>query len=1203
MADELTQRLGFDASGAIKSITQLISALGNLSKTLGLTQRNLRNFGSGRAISNIDQIQKQLDLAQRNLGRFSNRSSELDSVNRRIRQATQNTRSLTLSWETLSRIFIAQVVVRSINVFNTQLREAVALANSFNLALTEAAAIAPGGVEDFAGTVNRLNRELIETSRSFGFDVLDLAEARYQEFSNQVRGSAESNRLFTSANVLARISASEVGESVGALSSVLNSYSLSVENADQVSAALFKTIELGRLRLSDVADQLGNVTPLARDAGIAFEEVFGALTTITRTGVSPSRSLTQIRALINQLQKPTDELQELFTETFQVQNAQEALDRFGSLQGVITAIADAAEGNSQRIAQFFSNIRARNAFLSLSGQAQLLGENIEAISQASAEGTQFLDRLLENFDEQPAIRFQKALNELKLEFLDLAQDLLPTITFLIEDATVAFENWGSSLGVLVSGGLVLFATRTVVANGVLKTFTASTVASRAALLGFGAAAGFAIGEVGRFIAEARVDRDLAAPFQALENIRVDAVREIQRETQEATEALREFGEVGTRNLQIIRGQFRGALSAVREENDVFVETTTQSLNRLVETRADFVRGLERVVQTGEQRITQNLQEQTDLRNRIADGAFERRISGFDEVTQATLRQQRAQEVLNNALTTDQTEDGLQERVNQLERAEQLAESAVDAARQTDNRTALFLAERTLDEVLRSQLRTKQQQAELDQQQLEAAEARAAEERQNLESLRDNVQTLTENLSIFTETGALLPPEQRRDAARQVSQALNDIQQDAFARSDLDVGELLGLADLQLRFNQILGGLDVQGPRNQLINQIETITEGVTAQIPIEFITEQAAEFGIQADIDPLQPLGGIQEIRQQIQQAIGEEIQLQERLNSETAQTEENLGRVLAQVQRISDFNLERIERGAVRESGVEEVVQATLNFREEIGEVLSRRLLSDEDVAEAEQILRDFNNQLDARGGDLPGLPFFGETATINQFIESLLELQQQQRDTVDLQGQLNRSLGEQAQLESLNQTINNALGTQRLLTEEAGDYSQSANQGIEAQGELNNSIGAGVNGANALQQGYNGVTRSINQAIDAQNQLNRAQSGGGAAGAVPRMFGGFLYRAAGGLARGTDTIPAMLSPGEFVVNARSARRFASQLVAINAGVQPVYRQDGGTVVNNSVNVGDINVNGTSNPEDTARQVVSQLRREFRRGSAPRLR
>ena len=112
--------------------------------------------------------------------------------------------------------------------------------------------------------------------------------------------------------------------------------------------------------------------------------------------------------------------------------------------------------------------------------------------------------------------------------------------------------------------------------------------------------------------------------------------------------------------------------------------------------------------------------------------------------------------------------------------------------------------------------------------------------------------------------------------------------------------------------------------------------------------------------------------------------------------------------------------------------------------------------------------------------------------------------------------------------------------------------------------------------------------------------------------MFGGFMRRLAkggsvrflngGGFApRGTDTVPAMLSPGEFVMNARASRKFASQLVAMNAGVRPQFRQEGGPVTNNSVEVGSIQIVGNNDPEATARAVNARLRREFRRGTSPK--
>ena len=53
----------------------------------------------------------------------------------------------------------------------------------------------------------------------------------------------------------------------------------------------------------------------------------------------------------------------------------------------------------------------------------------------------------------------------------------------------------------------------------------------------------------------------------------------------------------------------------------------------------------------------------------------------------------------------------------------------------------------------------------------------------------------------------------------------------------------------------------------------------------------------------------------------------------------------------------------------------------------------------------------------------------------------------------------------------------------------------------------------------------------------------------------GGVAYLAGGG--RGTDTISAMLSPGEMVMNSAASNKFATQLSAMNAGVVAVVPRD----------------------------------------------
>lgn len=127
--------------------------------------------------------------------------------------------------------------------------------------------------------------------------------------------------------------------------------------------------------------------------------------------------------------------------------------------------------------------------------------------------------------------------------------------------------------------------------------------------------------------------------------------------------------------------------------------------------------------------------------------------------------------------------------------------------------------------------------------------------------------------------------------------------------------------------------------------------------------------------------------------------------------------------------------------------------------------------------------------------------------------------------------------------------------------------------------------------------ATNALNRYKELNNEL-RQTNGLAAGAALGRAHGGLIrYLASGGFAgRGTDRIHAMLSEGEFVVNARSSRRFFSQLQSIQAGREPVMRSQGGVV--NNVTIGDVNVQGGSTPQKTGRAIASELRREMRRGS-----
>ncbi len=124
---------------------------------------------------------------------------------------------------------------------------------------------------------------------------------------------------------------------------------------------------------------------------------------------------------------------------------------------------------------------------------------------------------------------------------------------------------------------------------------------------------------------------------------------------------------------------------------------------------------------------------------------------------------------------------------------------------------------------------------------------------------------------------------------------------------------------------------------------------------------------------------------------------------------------------------------------------------------------------------------------------------------------------------------------------------------------------------GNVVNNVGATIgNALGAVGSWFGGLFKAEGGMIPARLSVG---------GMVPNYF------AAGGFARGTDTIPAMLTPGEFVVKKFAVDNFgADNLKAINNGTF-----SGGSVYNYDVN---INVRSEANVDDIARTVIAEIKR-----------
>jgi hypothetical protein len=105
--------------------------------------------------------------------------------------------------------------------------------------------------------------------------------------------------------------------------------------------------------------------------------------------------------------------------------------------------------------------------------------------------------------------------------------------------------------------------------------------------------------------------------------------------------------------------------------------------------------------------------------------------------------------------------------------------------------------------------------------------------------------------------------------------------------------------------------------------------------------------------------------------------------------------------------------------------------------------------------------------------------------------------------------------------------------------------------------------------------------------NMSSNGRGGGGSTDMMALSSGGMVkpkYFSIGGAARGTDIVPAMLTPGEFVMSKYAVNSYGvDKMKAINSG-----SYEGEKVYNYNLSV---NVKSDANPDDIARAVMTQIK------------
>jgi len=222
-----------------------------------------------------------------------------------------------------------------------------------------------------------MRKSIEEMSIVFGKSAVDLGRAMYQILSAGVEASGAVDVLRASAK-LATATLTDVETAVDAVTTVLNAYGMSAQQVDYITNIMAKTIQLGKLRMDELAGSLGYVVPIAAKAGVSFEEISAAIATLTKQGIDAHMASRGLRQVLNTLISPTEESKEAMVN-LGISYDDLTLRALG-LQGTLNLINEATSGQIGLISQLIPNVRALTAALGLmANRGEILSNSVEYI--------------------------------------------------------------------------------------------------------------------------------------------------------------------------------------------------------------------------------------------------------------------------------------------------------------------------------------------------------------------------------------------------------------------------------------------------------------------------------------------------------------------------------------------------------------------------------------------------------------------------------------------------------------------------------------------------------------------------------------------------------------------------------------------------------------------------------------------------------
>lgn len=275
--------------------------------------------------------------------------------------------------------------------------------------------------------IDEYSESVRELSKQFGTNNVEQAKALYQVISAGASDATDATNILTAANKLAIGGVTDIQTAADGLTSVINAYGLESSEAGRVSDILFSTMKQGKTTIGELSGSLGKVAPLASQLGVGFDELTAALATITTNGVKTTEAVTQVKAALANVLKPSKEASELAAE-LGINFSASGLKAEG-LAGFLDIVSEATGGSSEQLAKLFGSVEAVQAVMPLAGaQAEKFSQILDKNKNSAGSTEEAFGKMTATID----FNFKQLVSQASDLAVSFGSFLAPAINLAID---------------------------------------------------------------------------------------------------------------------------------------------------------------------------------------------------------------------------------------------------------------------------------------------------------------------------------------------------------------------------------------------------------------------------------------------------------------------------------------------------------------------------------------------------------------------------------------------------------------------------------------------------------------------------------------------------------------------------------------------------------------------------------------------------